>query len=127
MLVAYTGQAKYETPAVKALASLQGPMSQYPGAFAHWLGALEFVLAPPKEIAIIGPLDREDTTALLQASLMPYHPHQVVAAVNENEIDGHPELVEARPMQEGKATVYVCQKFACQKPVTTVKTLEALL
>jgi uncharacterized protein YyaL (SSP411 family) len=126
MLAAYTGQAKYETPALEVLTSLQGPMSQYPGAFAHWLGTLEFVLAPPKEIAIIGPLDREDTTALLQASQMPYRPHQVVAAV-ENEIDGHPELVEARPMQAGKATAYVCQKFACQQPVTTVEELEALL
>ncbi len=127
MLATYTGQARYETPALQVLTSLQGPMSQYPGAFAHWLGALEFVLAPPKEIAIIGPLDREDTIALLQAVQMPYRPHQVVAAANENESDGHPELIEARPMQEGKATVYVCQKFACQQPVTTVEELEALL
>lgn len=127
MLAAYTGQAKYETPAVNALVSLQGPMSQYLGAFAHWLGALEFAIAPPKEVAIIGQKDREDTKALLQTVLPPYRPNQVVALATENETSGQPELVEGRPMQKGQATVYVCQNFTCQQPVTTVEELEVLL
>jgi uncharacterized protein YyaL (SSP411 family) len=127
MLTAYTGQAKYETPAVSALASLQGPISQYPGAFAHWLGALEFAIAPPKEVAIIGQKDREDTQALLQTALIPYRPHQVVALASENKASGQPELIEGRPMQKGQATAYVCQNFTCRQPVTTVEELEALL
>jgi hypothetical protein len=127
MLAAYTGQAKYEEPATKILASLQGPMSQYPGAFAHWLGALEFAIAPPKEVAIVGQINSEDTTALWRAALLPYRPNQVVALASENRTTGHPELVEARPMQDGKPTVYVCQNFTCKQPVTTVEELEALL
>jgi uncharacterized protein YyaL (SSP411 family) len=127
MLASYTGQAQYETPAIKNLASLQGPMSQYPGAFAQWLGALEFVLASPKEIAIIGSLDREDTRTLLDTVQMPYRPNQVVAVAKENESVGHPELVAGRPMQGGRATAYVCQQFTCQQPVTTGAELAVLL
>lgn len=127
MLAAYTGQVRYETPAVKALISLQGPMSQYPGAFAHWLGALEFAVAPPKEVAVIGSLTSEDTKALLDATLTPYRPNQVVACADENLTTSHPELVEARPKRGGRATAYVCHRFACQQPVTEVEELESLL
>jgi uncharacterized protein YyaL (SSP411 family) len=126
-LAAYTGQTRYETPATKALASLQGPMSQHPGAFTHWLGALEFALAPTQEIAIIGHLGRKDTKDMLHTLLLPYRPNQVVAVASENDPTGHPELVAGRPAKEGKATAYVCQKFTCKQPVTTVKALAALL
>jgi hypothetical protein len=59
--------------------------------------------------------------------LIPYRPNQVVALADENETAGHPELVEGRPRQDGKATAYVCQNFTCQQPVTTVEAFEALL
>ncbi len=127
MLAAYTGQADYEAPAVKALVSLQQAMSQYPSAFAHWLGALAFVTAPPKEVAVIGSLEGEGTRQLLQTLQQPYRPHQVVAVTEENQTDGHPELIEGRPAQDGQPTVYVCQNFTCQQPVTTVEALEPLL
>ena len=127
LLAAFTGQANYEEPALKALSALQGPMSQYPGAFTYWLGSLEFTLAAPKEVAIIGQLDSETTRSMLQTLFVPYRPNQVVAVAAENDTAGHPELVEERPSKEGKATAYVCRKFTCQQPVTRVSELEELL
>ena len=127
MLAAYTGQAEYETPAVNALGALQSALSQYPGAFAHWLGAVEFVTAPPKEVAIIGGLQQTDTQAMLDLLFKPYRPNQVVAVTTEETTAGHPELVEARPAQNGQATAYVCQNFTCKQPVTTPVDLEKML
>jgi uncharacterized protein YyaL (SSP411 family) len=127
MLAAYTGQARYETPAIKALTALQGPMSQYPAAFAHWLGTLEFVLASPQEIAIIGHQDNQTTADMLDTLQTPYRPNQVVAVTSADQTEGHPELVEARPALDGQTTAYVCQNFACKQPVTTVEALKALL
>jgi hypothetical protein len=127
LLAAYTGHDKYADPAYQALAALQGPMSQYPGAFAHWLGALELAIAPPKEVAIIGPASRQDTAALQQTALQPYRPNQVVAQADVTNTIGHPELVKDRPMQNGLATAYVCQHFVCQQPVTAPKSLANLL
>ena len=100
------------------LAALQGPLSQYPSAFAYWLGTLEFVLAPPKEIAVIGRPDGDDTQEMLRALFQPYRPNQVVAMTDEQHTAGHPELVESRPAQNGQATAYVCRRFVCQQPVT---------
>ncbi len=127
LLAAYTGQDKYQEPAIKALAGLQGPMSQHPEAFAYWLGSLEFTLASPKEVAVIGQLDSEETGNMLKTLLASYRPNQVVAVANENDTEGHPALVQERPSQEGKATAYVCQKFSCKQPVTTAAELEELL
>ena len=126
-LAAYTGQDRYENPAIDTLSALQGPMSQYPGAFTYWLGSLEFALAAPKEIAIIGQLENEDTKVLLETVFATYRPNQVVAAAPEDNINGHPELVAGRSMRDGKAAAYVCQKFTCKQPVTTAPELEALL
>jgi uncharacterized protein YyaL (SSP411 family) len=126
-LAAYTGQLTYEEPAGRALAALQAPMSQYPGAFTFWLGSLEFAIAPPKEVALIGELEAEDTQTMLQTLFKPYRPNQVVAATRAGEVAGHPELVEGRPTQNGRATAYVCQRFTCKRPVTTAAELEELL
>lgn len=126
-LAAYTGQAKYEEPALEALGGLQSAMSQYPGAFTYWLGSLEFALAPPKEVALIGPLETQETRTLLQILQNPYRPNQVVAVAGPGHVTGHPALVEGRPMQNGSTTAYVCQRFTCQRPVTTGAELEQLL
>jgi hypothetical protein len=126
-LAAYTGQARYEAPAVQALVALQAALSQYPGGFAHWLGGHEFISAPPQEIAVIGPPDAPDTQALLALVQRPYRPNQVVAVAPEADLTGQPELLADRPALNGQATAYVCQNFTCQQPVTTVEALERML
>ncbi len=127
ILAAYTGQAKYEEPAIRALVALQGPMSQYPGAFTYWLGSLEFALSAPKEVALIGTLEGDDARKMLYTLFGSYHPNQVVAVADENNIAGHPKLVANRPAQDEKVTAYVCQKFTCKQPVTTAAELAKLL
>jgi uncharacterized protein YyaL (SSP411 family) len=126
-LAAYTGLSRYEEPAINTLVALQGPLTQYPGAFTHWLGALEFALASPREIAIIGHLDDAATQEMLQSVLVPYRPNQVVAVATQHDSQGHPELVADRPAVDEKTTAYVCQRFACKQPVTSVAELEELL
>lgn len=127
LLAAYTGQDKYLQPALGALVALQQAVARYPAAFAHWLGALEMALAQPKEIALIGPLHRADTRAMLRILQEPYRPNQVVAVAQETETADHPELVANRPAQNGQTTAYVCQNFTCRRPVTSPEALAQLL
>jgi uncharacterized protein YyaL (SSP411 family) len=127
LLTAYTGQDKYELPALQAMSSLQNVMGQHAGAFAHWLGALEFALAPPKEIAVVGVANQDDTVGLLHTLQKPYRPNQVVALVANGDTAEYPPLVAGRLMIDDTATAYVCQKFTCQQPVTSKDALEALL
>ena len=52
-----------------------------------------------------------------------FRPHLVLAG---GEPDGVP-LLEGREPVDGRAAAYVCEHFACQRPVTEPGELEALL
>jgi uncharacterized protein YyaL (SSP411 family) len=121
-LGAYTGDRRYVDAAEAAVAPLQPALAQAPTGFAWWLCGLEFELAPPKEIAIVG----EQAEHLLAVVFGEYRPNQVVAWKRAGEESVIP-LLEGREAIGGKATAYVCQKFACQMPVTEAEALHAQL
>jgi uncharacterized protein YyaL (SSP411 family) len=52
-----------------------------------------------------------------------FRPHLVLAGGEE---DGVPLLADRTPV-DGRAAAYVCERFACQRPVTEPAELEALL
>ena len=83
---------------------------------------LEFELAPPKEIAIVG----EGAEELLKVVFGEYRPNQVVAWKADGAESKIP-LLERRETIEGKATAFVCENFACQMPVTEPVVLAAYL
>lgn len=56
-LAAYTGDARYLEAGEKAIAPLQPALAQAPTAFAWWLNALEFELAPPHLCVKIAPVN----------------------------------------------------------------------
>ena len=122
-LAAYTGHPGYVDAAEGAVAPLQPALAQAPTGFAWWLCALNFELAPPKEIAIVG----EGAEPLLDVLFGAYRPNQVVAYTPVQEQDLPIPLLGDRPQIGGKATAYVCQKFACLMPVTEAGELKAQL
>lgn len=121
-LAAFTGDPRYAEAGERALAPLQPAFAQAPTGFAWWLCALNFLLAPPKEIAIVG----ENARPLIEAVFGEYRPNQVVA-VGRGDEDSVIPLLEERIAEDGKATAYVCQHFACQMPVTETEALAELL
>ena len=126
-IAAYTGEDAYRQPAEEMLAAMTPMMQQYPGGFSHWLSALAFHLAPPREIALIGDSRSEETQALLNVTFGAYRPHQIVALADPNEevAASSIPILANRPQQDGRATAYVCQRFACKTPVTDPAALEA--
>ncbi|MGQ9494638.1 MAG: thioredoxin domain-containing protein, partial [Anaerolineae bacterium] len=110
-------EPRYEKLARQSLGAMQPFLVRYPLSFGQWLVALDYALAPRREVAIVGAPDAADTRALLAAATAGYRPHQVVAA-------GHPDaaplvpLLAGRTLREGKATAYVCQGGVCQAPTT---------
>jgi uncharacterized protein YyaL (SSP411 family) len=126
-LATYTGDTRYYDPAINALGALQPVLTQYAAGFAHWLGTLEYALAPVKEVALIGPPDEADMQAMLQVLQKPYRPNQVVALSPTQTTDSPIPLLNDRPQKDGQSTAYVCQNFACQLPVTNAEDLKAQL
>jgi uncharacterized protein YyaL (SSP411 family) len=117
-LAALTGEAVYEERAVGILRLLHEPAIRYPQAFGHLLQALDFHLAPVKEVALVG-----DSASMERLVRSRFRPHIVLAG---GEPDGVP-LLRDRPPVDGRATAYVCERFACQAPVTEPEELERLL
>ena len=118
-LAALTGEHEYEERALGVFRLLHKIAARHAQAFAHLLQALDFHFASVKEVALVGP-DREPLERTVRSR---FRPHLVLAG---GEPDGVP-LLEGREPVDGRAAAYVCEHFACRRPVTEPEELEALL
>ncbi len=126
-LAAMLGDEDYARRAVESLKGASAFMKRYPHGFGQWLNGLDFYLSHPKEIALIGDLNRVDTQQMLATIFKPYLPNKIVMhQVTEADSVGGP-LLEGKYMIDDKATVYVCQNYTCQAPVTDPLELEQQL
>jgi uncharacterized protein YyaL (SSP411 family) len=118
-LAALTGEYAYEERAIGVFRLLQSIAGRHPQAFAHLLQGLDFHFAEVKEVALVGP----DLEPLERTVRSAFRPHLVLAG---GKPDGVP-LLQGREPVEGRGAAYVCERFACQRPVTEPDELEALL
>jgi uncharacterized protein len=119
-LALLTGEAEYERAAISALRLVREPMEAAPSAFGHALAALDLYLGPSREVALVGDPQAEDMRALLAEVQRPFRPNVVTAAATPREPEAGEEvpLLRERSPRDGKATAYVCERFACKLPVT---------
>ena len=117
-LAVVTGKDEYASKGAAPLRSLRDLMVRAPAGTAHWLGALDFYVSVPKEIAIIGPREDPATQCLLDTVFGRYLPNKVVVGAPDAGMDGDLPLLAQREMVEGRPTAYVCQHYVCQLPVT---------
>jgi uncharacterized protein len=120
-LEALTGERSYGEQAEGVLRLFAKAAPRQPDAFAHLLRALDFQLAPTKEVALIG----DDLGELIAVVRSGYRPHLVLAGGPEG--SDSPPLLASRPQVDGRSAAYVCESFACQAPVTTAEHLTDLL
>jgi len=129
-LAALSGRTDYAERAEATLGALTGIVRRAPGGFGRLLAALEFALATPTEVAIVGaPLapEAEDERALAAVTRAAYLPNVVVAAARPGAVDAGIALLDGRDPVDGRAAAYVCQHFACRRPVTTPQELASEL
>ena len=128
-LGALTGRDELTKAGEAVLRSVRAVLDQAPTAAGQSLVALDFLLASPREFAVIGGADRAETLAVLGAIHSRFLPNKVVAPA----LDGPPAPVEVVPLLEGRSardgrtTTYICERFACREPVVGVEGLAAAL
>ncbi len=110
------GDGELERGAVGVLRLLGESMARGPTEFAWALNALDLHLSIPKEIAVVGSPD----SAVARAALEPFDPNAVVAF---GPAQGVP-LLDGKDYVDGRPAVYVCERFACQRPVTDASELQ---
>jgi uncharacterized protein YyaL (SSP411 family) len=118
-LARMTGEARYEDAAQSLIRLLHTVAPEHPLAFGHLLRAIDFTLAPVREVALAG----DDLAPLARVVRGRFLPHVVLAGGD----GGVVPLLEGREPVEGRAAAYVCERFACKLPVTSPGELEALL
>ena len=124
-LAGLTGESRYRERAETVLAVNHANLNSIPEALPKMLCAVDFWLRPPKEIAVFGPKDEEDTQALLREVWTRFLPNKIVAGGSG---DGageaqHAPLLEGKGVINGQPAAYVCRNYACTAPVTTPEAL----
>ena len=109
------GDDEFERRAVGVFRLAEPLLSRAPSAFGHLLCALDLHFSPPRELAIVGPSDSE----VARAALAPFDPNAVVAFGPADDVP----LLAGKDYVDGRPAVYVCERFACQAPVTEADSL----
>jgi hypothetical protein len=104
------GDDELERHAVSVLRLVRDLVPRAPAAFGWALCALDLHFSPPREIAVIGSPD----DAVARAALAGYDPNAVVAFGPSDDVP----LLQGKGPVDDKPAVYVCERFACQAPVT---------
>ena len=120
------GDADLERAGVSALRIVRDHLARAPAGFGYALSALDFYLAGTREVAVVGDPDAADTRALAGEVWGRFLPHVVLAAGRPEAGDDVP-LLAGRTMVDGRAAAYVCERFACLRPVTEPAELAAQL
>ena len=125
-LAALTGDDDAVARAEAWLAGMAPIMGEHPTAFAFLLEALQRVVQPPLEVAIVGEPGpaRDALVDVLRTRVLP-------AAVRITAAPGVgadlTPLLADRTAVDGHAAAYVCERFACRLPVTEPDALRAEL
>ncbi|MDQ2829160.1 MAG: thioredoxin domain-containing protein [Chloroflexota bacterium] len=117
-LAALSGENSYAERAERTLQGLTGIVQRAPSGFGRSLAAMEFALSTPTEVAIAGDLEGA-ADALLQVVNGAYRPNVVTAVMRPGALEAGIALLEGRDRVDGQAAAYVCERFACRRPVTT--------
>jgi uncharacterized protein YyaL (SSP411 family) len=114
-----TGEEKYERYASNVLGIAAAQAARYPQGFGRALSTMEFLQQPTKEIVLVGDKENELTAEAWRE----YLPNKVIVRNNTGEVMTDLPLLKDRRMIDGRPTAYVCEKFVCQRPVTTSEEL----
>jgi uncharacterized protein YyaL (SSP411 family) len=116
-----TGDRRYGEAAEGVFGLFAKPAVEHPDAFAHLLRALDFRLAPTREVALVG----EDLGELAGVVREQSRPHVVLAGGPEG--TEQPPLMAGRTTVDGRSAAYVCENFTCRLPVTDPEKLSGEL
>ncbi len=102
-------------------------IARYPRAFAKSLAVVDFLIEGPLELALVGPANDPTMSALQRVVHETYLPNRIIAVTTtEMGHNTHPLLAGKDPV-EGKAALYICRNFACQRPLTDMREVAAAL
>jgi uncharacterized protein len=125
-----TGKADLERIATRSLQGVTEVITRYPLGFCNWLCAVDFYTSISQEIVIIGHRQNDSNTQELMRILSGFWlPNKVAVAFDPSDpipITGLP-LLEGKTMINGQPTIYICENYSCDKPISSPNVLRSRL
>jgi uncharacterized protein YyaL (SSP411 family) len=122
-LGALSGDGRLRQRAFEIMGPLAAVVGQSPLAVSSLACAMDRALAPSREVAVSGAAEDARTQALVGTVHRHWLPDTVLAWGGGSGV----ELLDDRPLVAGAPAAYVCENFACNRPVTDPAELAALL
>jgi uncharacterized protein YyaL (SSP411 family) len=115
----------------KVLESFSRQLKQSSGYSSEMLTALNFWIGPTQEIVIAGNADATDTQQMLKLIRNKFLPNAVILLHQQekadSDIDKTIPFIKNLTAIESKATAYVCENYACNRPVNNIDDLDKML
>ena len=114
--------------AVGGIRAFGRQMARYPRAFAKTLAVVDLLAEGPIELALVGAPNDPGFETLQRAIREVFLPHRVIASSDGTGTPSSHPLLAGKGLVEGKAALYICRNFSCQRPLTDPREVtEALL
>ncbi len=128
-LAEFTGRKDLREMAATTLQGMTTALAESSAAYPQSLTALEFLLASPMEIAVVGPSRQAETGALIKAIRKPFVPNKVIALTEtgKEEITSLLPFLQGKVPLQGKPAVYICRNYTCRRPLTDPAAVAAAL
>jgi len=126
-----TGNIALEQEYEQLIRHFSAQVTEHPIAHTQLLAALDFVVGPSKEIVIAGDPALDSTQTMINAIYRKFLPNKILLFRPQGS-EGK-SLARLSPYTEfmvpvnHKPTIFVCEQYACQAPITDVDQLEAAL
>jgi uncharacterized protein len=117
-----TGREQFKTSARKLLSAFQPRLAAVPFGMPQMLAAAEFDIAPQREIVVAG----DASGKMLRLLWAKFDPNRILLYADPQLAAFNPAIADMCARQDG-TTVYVCEDFTCQQPVTREEDLAGLL
>jgi uncharacterized protein len=125
----FTGKSEYEDKASQMIRTFSQAIKTSPSAFTQFLSGLDFYLGPSKEIILVGNED-EKTQCYLKVLREKFIPNKVILFKNKKNAESLSNLAgftKSYPVPDGEVSVYICENFSCEMPVTSEDALKDML
>ncbi|MDE3126712.1 MAG: thioredoxin domain-containing protein [Gemmatimonadota bacterium] len=120
------GDDGHRARAERVLAGLAEATGRFPLAFGHLLAAADLAVRGAVELAIAGDSSASDFGSLARVAAGRFVPSLVLAGGPPDRYGDVP-LLAGREGRAGRATAYLCRRYACESPATDAGALAAQL
>ena len=124
-----TGIIKYQDMVFDLMKASSKLLEAAPSAQIFLVMTLNFLLSENRQIVIICK-NKRDAQKSLEVANKKYDPYRTILVVEESQVKRLSDLIpfiKEMKMIDGKTTFYVCQKFSCNQPSTSLDIINTYL